>query len=364
MIGSTHWYIDSSGSRVGSVRRLPTRPSEVEAELLLSNPLAHPTVMFAPGRLAGPVEYSSEFPDAEDFELWLRLRRQTKLANLREPLLERRAHAESVMAIGDDRGAASCLRALQIHTRTMTPSRIRRVFNASSSSVRLSEHAIGLVSVNLTNLRFGDVPRAALVARSLRAFAVHVARKLRRMAVFDVGSRVRKSLPDAGAERCVCLRPVAGPVVAAGTTGGCAAVSANGWLAWDPERASGDPPNESRCPGEVSRDEHRCGPHWVAGGPAVADDRQQVDARHDERRPPAEADQEPGQHTHDPDRRNQLAELAASAGVCAAPRPSTSRTRSTGGRAPTTSTGADIPPTASGRTRRCRPASRRRMLSS
>jgi hypothetical protein len=183
VIGSTHRYIDSSGSRVGSVRRLPTRPSAVEAELLLSNPLAHPTVMFAPGRLSAPIEYSNEFPDAEDLELWLRLRRHTKLANLGEPLLDRRAHSESVMAVGNDRGAASCMRALEIHTRSMTPRRFHHVFNASNGSVRLWNHAIGLAAVNMSNLRHGDVPRAALGARSARAFAVHFARRLQHLTV-------------------------------------------------------------------------------------------------------------------------------------------------------------------------------------
>jgi glycosyltransferase involved in cell wall biosynthesis len=184
VIGSMHRYIDSSGSQVGSIRRLPTRPSAVEAELLLSNPLAHPTVMFAPRRLSEPIEYSDEFPDAEDLELWLRLRRHTKLANLGEPLLDRREHSESVMAVGRDRGAASCMRAFEIHTRSMTARRFQHVFNASSGSVRLWDHVVGLAAVNMTNLRYGDVPRVALGARSVRAFAVHLVRRLRCVEVF------------------------------------------------------------------------------------------------------------------------------------------------------------------------------------
>ena len=184
VIGTTHRYIDSSGSQVGSIRRLPTHPSAVEAELLLSNPLAHPTVMFAPRRLSEPIEYSDEFPDAEDLELWLRLRCQTKLANLGEPLLDRREHSESVMAVGRDRSAASCIRAFEIHTTSMTARRFQRVFNASSGSVRLWDHAVGLAAVNMKNLRYGDVPRVALGVRSARALVIHLARKLRCVEVF------------------------------------------------------------------------------------------------------------------------------------------------------------------------------------
>jgi hypothetical protein len=47
----------------------------------------HPTVMFCPERIQGKIRYRHGFPYAEDYDLWLRLSRQCKIANLPEPLI-------------------------------------------------------------------------------------------------------------------------------------------------------------------------------------------------------------------------------------------------------------------------------------
>lgn len=69
---------------------LPTTPRAIAARLLRENCLYHPSVIMRRSVVLGAGGYRSEFRNAEDYDLWLRLSRQHDLANIDEPLLRYR----------------------------------------------------------------------------------------------------------------------------------------------------------------------------------------------------------------------------------------------------------------------------------
>lgn len=69
---------------------LPTTPREVARRLYRENCLYHPSVALRRSVVLAAGGYRSEFKNAEDYELWLRLAREHDLANIPEPLLRYR----------------------------------------------------------------------------------------------------------------------------------------------------------------------------------------------------------------------------------------------------------------------------------
>jgi glycosyltransferase involved in cell wall biosynthesis len=69
---------------------LPSTPHEVAVRLQRENCIYHPSVALRRSVVLGAGGYRSEFKNAEDYELWLRLAHEHDLANVREPLLRYR----------------------------------------------------------------------------------------------------------------------------------------------------------------------------------------------------------------------------------------------------------------------------------
>lgn len=87
----------SFGLRKGLFFRPPMDHDEIRAYLPFDSPLVHPTVLFR--RLLvdqGHFRYDPGFTLSEDYELWSRLARVTRLANLDRVVLEYRVHASGV----------------------------------------------------------------------------------------------------------------------------------------------------------------------------------------------------------------------------------------------------------------------------
>lgn len=63
------------------------------------SPLAHPAVMIRRDIVLAQGGYRSAFKHAEDYDLWLRLHKVTKIANIKEPLLKYRQHDDKVSVI-------------------------------------------------------------------------------------------------------------------------------------------------------------------------------------------------------------------------------------------------------------------------
>ena len=69
----------------------------IKSELLFSSPFAHPSVIMSRKViLKYNLFYDNNFLHAEDFELWTRMAKVTKMANLSKPLLKYRVVASSI----------------------------------------------------------------------------------------------------------------------------------------------------------------------------------------------------------------------------------------------------------------------------
>ena len=77
----------------GSVVRTLTPPADdatIRRRLIRANPFVHSSVMFRRSVLEAVGAYDESFAVAQDYDLWLRMSRVTRLANLLEPLVLRR----------------------------------------------------------------------------------------------------------------------------------------------------------------------------------------------------------------------------------------------------------------------------------
>lgn len=68
----------------------PTDDHAIRRTLIRRNPFIHTSVMFRRALLDTVGEYDESFSVAQDYDLWLRMSRRTRLATLAEPLVSRR----------------------------------------------------------------------------------------------------------------------------------------------------------------------------------------------------------------------------------------------------------------------------------
>jgi len=81
---------------------LTSDDQSLKAELLFSSCFSHPTVMMRKELLAAhSLLYDERFKHAEDFELWTRIAKYTKFANLKTPLLKYRVLEDSITREAD-----------------------------------------------------------------------------------------------------------------------------------------------------------------------------------------------------------------------------------------------------------------------
>ena len=90
IVGSSFTVFDDRGAL--RVIRHPTEPLELFWKMITDTKIAHPTVMFRRSALG-----DARYPDveAEDFALFSRMMRRTKIANIGEPLLSYRTHRDN-----------------------------------------------------------------------------------------------------------------------------------------------------------------------------------------------------------------------------------------------------------------------------
>lgn len=102
LAGTRVRLIDSRGRRLWRQSYKSITPESIAWQLLTDNPFCHPTVMF---RRDG-IRYDERFSWGEDLELWSRLMSEHRVANLDEPLLDQRAHAQAFTSRRDAAMAA------------------------------------------------------------------------------------------------------------------------------------------------------------------------------------------------------------------------------------------------------------------
>jgi hypothetical protein len=93
VVGGAAIFIDGAGRRL-SIARVPSSNRAIKATLPRHNCFNHPSVMLRRAALVAVGGY--RFDHVEDYDLWLRLSERFDLANLPEPLILYRVHADQV----------------------------------------------------------------------------------------------------------------------------------------------------------------------------------------------------------------------------------------------------------------------------
>ena len=93
-IGIAGTWIRTLKADGGEVREFPADPEAILCRLLFETVLAHPTVVFRKSVLMdNNLRYEQSFHRCEDYDLWVRAGRVTKISNISEPLLGYRIHS-------------------------------------------------------------------------------------------------------------------------------------------------------------------------------------------------------------------------------------------------------------------------------
>jgi glycosyltransferase involved in cell wall biosynthesis len=97
VLGTAAREVDAAGRFLREVRP-PTDDAAIRRALIRANPFVHSSVMVRRALLARVGGYDERVAVAQDYDLWMRLARVTRLANLDEVLVVRRLAAGSVSA--------------------------------------------------------------------------------------------------------------------------------------------------------------------------------------------------------------------------------------------------------------------------
>jgi hypothetical protein len=90
-------WVKTIGGVINRVRKYPCDPNYIKCHLLFETPIVHPTVMYRKQDLiAHNLFYDSNYPHAEDFELWSRLCNVSSFANINEVLLGYRLNTSGI----------------------------------------------------------------------------------------------------------------------------------------------------------------------------------------------------------------------------------------------------------------------------
>ncbi len=97
LVGGAVDFIDARGNMLRTAR-YPAADKTIRRALLDSSVFWHPTVLFSRKAFISLGGYRS-VPDAEDYDLWLRMAEVGELANLAQVLLRYRVHAQQVSVL-------------------------------------------------------------------------------------------------------------------------------------------------------------------------------------------------------------------------------------------------------------------------
>lgn len=95
VLGSQVNRLDSQGVDHGLWTVYPLQPNDILHFMLRSCVIWHPTVLLRKSRILAAGNYR-HVPSAEDYDLWLRVARHDRLANLSDSLVQYRVHDKSV----------------------------------------------------------------------------------------------------------------------------------------------------------------------------------------------------------------------------------------------------------------------------
>lgn len=93
MVGTSALYL-ADGVRTNMLKSVPTEPRTIRRLLDRGNCMIHPTVMMRKEAVVAAGGYRTCFRAAQDYDLWLRMVEHGTIANIAEPLIYYRIHAE------------------------------------------------------------------------------------------------------------------------------------------------------------------------------------------------------------------------------------------------------------------------------
>lgn len=89
MVGSFCREIDNNGKYISLWKR-PTSDPEIKRRIFGFNPFIHSSIMVRRDAIMAAGMYNTECKYAQDYDLWLRVSKKYKLANISEPLIDHR----------------------------------------------------------------------------------------------------------------------------------------------------------------------------------------------------------------------------------------------------------------------------------
>jgi glycosyltransferase involved in cell wall biosynthesis len=95
LVGTAAREVDATGCDVAIVRP-PVDDAGIRRALIRRNPFVHSSVVMRRVAVEQAGGYDEAFPVAQDYDLWMRMSRVTRMANLAEPLVVRRLGAGRV----------------------------------------------------------------------------------------------------------------------------------------------------------------------------------------------------------------------------------------------------------------------------
>ena len=101
VLGTGAREVDEAGRTAREIRP-PADDRAIRRALIRRNPFVHSSVMMRRSVLERAGGYDEALPVAQDYDLWMRMGRLTRLANLPEPLVVRRLLPGRVSAVRDD----------------------------------------------------------------------------------------------------------------------------------------------------------------------------------------------------------------------------------------------------------------------
>lgn len=110
VVGSWVKTIDEKGTVIG-YKQFPQFDSQIRDKLFYYNPIRHSTVVFRKSLIDNYGLYDENLDGAEDYDLWLRFAKYTRLHNLSYHLLKYRIHKESVSTLQEKKVLKSAIRA-------------------------------------------------------------------------------------------------------------------------------------------------------------------------------------------------------------------------------------------------------------
>ncbi len=95
LIGSQVQWVDKNGRDISGFE-VPQKDQEIKRKFLFRNQIHHATVMFKKSAIGKPEAYRTFLNGIEDYDLWFRIFKKGKVANLPERLVKRRIHKEAL----------------------------------------------------------------------------------------------------------------------------------------------------------------------------------------------------------------------------------------------------------------------------